>query len=100
MCYRKYPLEVERYQSGEDQEPESWRDLYFVRRFDTRSKRARAHAVDQVLKETEAKRLEEVGARIRTRRLEAEECKKEREVKLTDRAPPPAKRSRGGCKFK
>lgn len=52
----------------------------------------------QVFREAEAKRLEEVGSRIRSQRREAEERKKEREVKFTDRMPP-QKRSRGGCKL-
>lgn len=52
----------------------------------------------QVLRKAEAKRLEEVGSRIRSQRREAEERKKEREVKFTDRMPP-QKRSRGGCKL-
>lgn len=52
----------------------------------------------QVFQEAEAKRLEEVGSRIRSQRREAEERKKEREVKFTDRMPP-QKRSRGGCKL-
>lgn len=51
----------------------------------------------QVLREAEAKRFEELGSRLRTQRLEAEERKKEREVKLTDKVPPP-KRARIGCR--
>ncbi|KAJ6630538.1 RNA polymerase II transcription factor SIII subunit A-domain-containing protein [Mycena sp. CBHHK59/15] len=76
LCFRTYPTAAERYHLGHIQEPESWRDQYFV------------------LVEEEARRLEEVGSRIRGQRLEAEERKREREVKLTDRIPPP-KRSRG-----
>ena len=51
----------------------------------------------QVLRQAEARRFEELGSRLRNQRQEAEERKKEREVKLTDR-PPPSKRSRTGCK--
>ncbi|KAG6856378.1 hypothetical protein H0H87_005143 [Tephrocybe sp. NHM501043] len=47
------------------------------------------------LREAEAKRLEEASAKLRNQRLVAEERKKEREVKITDRLPPP-KRQRTG----
>jgi len=47
----------------------------------------------QVLQEEEAQRLEAAANRLRTQRLQAEERKKEREVKFTDRVPP-AKRAR------
>lgn len=53
----------------------------------------------QVLREAEARRFEELGSRLRIQRLEATERKKEREVKLTDKVPPP-KRPRTGCRFK
>ncbi|KII89125.1 hypothetical protein PLICRDRAFT_596548 [Plicaturopsis crispa FD-325 SS-3] len=76
-CFRAWPLVAERYLSQEEEEPESWRDQYFV------------------LREAEAKRIEEIGSRIRNRRLEAEERTKEKEIKLTDRIPP-TKRARGG----
>jgi elongin-A len=74
LCLRGYPLA---FSSDDTEEPESWRDRYFV------------------LQDAEAKRLEEVGLRMRSQRLEAEEKKREREVKLTDRVPP-EKRARGG----
>ncbi|KAF9014051.1 RNA polymerase II transcription factor SIII subunit A-domain-containing protein [Cyathus striatus] len=72
LCYRKYPTVIERYlfdDSGE--EPTSWKERYFL------------------LEVAEAKRLEEAASKLRSQRLEAEERKKEREVKLTDRVPPP-----------
>ncbi|KAK7467349.1 hypothetical protein VKT23_004406 [Stygiomarasmius scandens] len=72
LCFRLYPTSVERYQ---DDEPESWRKQYTV------------------LQEEEAQRLEAAANRLRTQRLQAEERKKEREVKFTDRVPP-AKRAR------
>ncbi|KAG6909630.1 hypothetical protein DXG01_016412 [Tephrocybe rancida] len=62
---------------GPEEDPRSWKDHYFF------------------LKEAEAKRLEEARAKLRNQRLVAEERKKEREVKLTDRLPPP-KRQRTG----
>ena len=52
----------------------------------------------QGLRQAEAKRFEELGSRLRFQRLEAEERKKEKEVKLTDKIPP-SKRSRTGCKL-
>ncbi|THU82896.1 hypothetical protein K435DRAFT_439714 [Dendrothele bispora CBS 962.96] len=72
LCFRLYPTSVERYQ---DDVPESWRTEYTV------------------LEEEEAQRLEAAANRLRTQRLQAEERKKEREVKFTDRVPP-AKRAR------
>lgn len=42
----------------------------------------------KVLQKAEAKHLEEVGSRLRSQRLEHEQQKKEREVKITDRIPP------------
>jgi len=58
------------------EEPESWRDQFFA------------------LRHEEAKRFEELGSRLRHQRIEAEERKKEKEVKFTDRMPP-SKRPRG-----
>lgn len=52
--------------------------------------------VPQFLREEEAHRIEEAGNKLRSQRLEAEEKKREREVKLTDGLPPP-KRQRTGC---
>ncbi|KIM79680.1 hypothetical protein PILCRDRAFT_552435 [Piloderma croceum F 1598] len=76
MCFKCYPLAADRYHSGLLEEPESWRDQFFA------------------LRHEEAKRFEELGSRLRHQRIEAEERKKEKEVKLTDRMPP-SKRPRG-----
>jgi len=54
------------------------------------------HKLLQILRETEARRLEEVGTRLQIKRLIADGEKKEREVKITDWMPP-TKRSRGRC---
>ncbi|KAG6865927.1 hypothetical protein C0991_010428 [Blastosporella zonata] len=53
-------------------------------------------SVKEFLKEAEAKRLEEASAKLRNQRLVAEERKKEREVKITDRLPPPKRQRTGG----
>jgi hypothetical protein len=95
MCFKCYPLAADRYHSGDLKEPESWREQFFVRacKFLTRTNLT----CMQGLRQAEAKRFEELGSRLRFQRLEAEERKKEKEVKLTDRIPP-SKRSRTGCK--
>ncbi|KAH6918389.1 RNA polymerase II transcription factor SIII subunit A-domain-containing protein [Coprinopsis sp. MPI-PUGE-AT-0042] len=81
LCFRKYRrlAEDNGYNQDEDpDEPDSWKERYFH------------------LERAEARRIEEIGSKIRSQRLEAEEeRKKEREVKFTDRLPPP-KRSRTG----
>ncbi|KAJ3480709.1 hypothetical protein NLJ89_g12263 [Agrocybe chaxingu] len=79
LCFRKYRLTaVERYSFDDDpQEPDSWKSRYF---------------------DAEAKRIEEVGSRIRSQRREADERKKEKEVKYTDRVPPPKRPRMGACK--
>ncbi|KIJ69081.1 hypothetical protein HYDPIDRAFT_105654 [Hydnomerulius pinastri MD-312] len=77
LCFKSYPLLAEQLTRNGGVQPESWRDQYFL------------------LREAEAHRLEEAASRLRSQRMEADERKKEREVKLTDRLPP-AKRARGG----
>ncbi|KAF6763963.1 RNA polymerase II transcription factor SIII subunit A-domain-containing protein [Ephemerocybe angulata] len=79
MCFQKYRLIAEEHYSPSDEpeDPDSWKNRYFF------------------LQEAEIKRFEEVGSRIRSQRMEADERKKEREVRFTDRVPPP-KRSRTG----
>ncbi|KAL0577933.1 hypothetical protein V5O48_004040 [Marasmius crinis-equi] len=77
LCFKRFPVPTERYREGESSRPNSWRSHY--------------HAL---LKEEE-QRLEAVGSRIRSQRLEADEGKKGREVKFIDRAPP-QKRARWG----
>ncbi|KAI0071757.1 hypothetical protein K474DRAFT_1652078 [Panus rudis PR-1116 ss-1] len=68
LCFRAYPLLAKR--TYEVDEPESWRDAYFV------------------LQDLETKRLEDIGTRLRTQREEAELRKKESSIKITDRVPP------------
>ncbi|KAJ3801477.1 RNA polymerase II transcription factor SIII subunit A-domain-containing protein [Lentinula aff. detonsa] len=77
LCRRTYSAMMERLEDGTDAVPDSWRTHFYI------------------LREAEARRLEEVGSRIRSQRLEADERKKEREVKFTERLPPP-KRQRTG----
>ncbi|TFK54697.1 hypothetical protein OE88DRAFT_1673844 [Heliocybe sulcata] len=73
LCFRKHVVPcTDRYA---DDEPDSWRGQFFL------------------LEKEQAKRLEEVGSRIRSQRQQAEERKKESQIKLTDRLPP-SKRSR------
>ncbi|KAJ6597195.1 RNA polymerase II transcription factor SIII subunit A-domain-containing protein [Mycena vulgaris] len=74
LCFRDYVSAAERYHRGQIQEPESWKDQYFV------------------LVEEEARRIEEVGSKIRRQRLEAEERKKEQEIKITTQHPPSKRR--------
>ncbi|KAG5654116.1 hypothetical protein H0H81_007168 [Sphagnurus paluster] len=74
LCYSAYPLAIEKYST----EPESWKDLFFL------------------VREAETKRLEEASNKLRNQRLEAEERKREREVKLTDRVPPPKRQKTFG----
>jgi hypothetical protein len=45
------------------------------------------------------KRLEEISARMKSQRLEAEERKKQKEIKFTNRVPP-MKRARGCESFR
>ncbi|KAG1723210.1 RNA polymerase II transcription factor SIII subunit A-domain-containing protein [Suillus lakei] len=71
LCWRTFPLLAEQYLQEGSEAPESWREQFFL------------------LREAEAKRLELVGSRLRSQRMEADERKKEREVKITDRLPPP-----------
>ncbi|KAG7092654.1 hypothetical protein E1B28_008991 [Marasmius oreades] len=75
ICFRSYSKATERYREGESSSPKCWRNYYFV------------------LVKEEKERLEAVGSKIRTQRLEAAENKKGREVKFIERAPP-QKRSR------
>lgn len=43
------------------------------------------------------RRFEEVGSKIRSQRMEADTRKREREVRITDRLPPPKRPRTGGC---
>ncbi|KAF9484689.1 hypothetical protein BDN70DRAFT_872212 [Pholiota conissans] len=82
LCFRKYRLTaLERYSVDDDpQEPDSWKSRYFA------------------LQDAEAKRMDELGSRLRIQRMEADERKKEKEVKYTDRLPDP-KRARTGSSW-
>lgn len=75
-CSREHQVETEEYSSGFLAPPKSWRVLFF----DLRARKE--------------KRLEEIGAKMKTQRLEAEERKRQKEIKFTDRLPP-MKRARG-----
>ncbi|KXN92273.1 Transcription elongation factor B polypeptide 3 [Leucoagaricus sp. SymC.cos] len=78
LCIRKYPTAVEKYLDDDSLEPRSWRERYMV------------------LKHEEERRFERLGSKLKAQRMEAEERKKEREVKLTDRVPPPKRPRTGG----
>ncbi|KAH9996851.1 RNA polymerase II transcription factor SIII subunit A-domain-containing protein [Russula vinacea] len=80
LCFREFQVEAEEYSSGSLPPPKSWRDLFFVRDFWFPTRKE--------------KRLEEISARMKTQRLEAEKRKREKEIKFTDRLPP-MKRARG-----
>ncbi|KAF8476756.1 RNA polymerase II transcription factor SIII subunit A-domain-containing protein [Gautieria morchelliformis] len=75
LCFRDFPRSKSQYEKREFPEPECWRKQYFVCRG------------------SEEKRLEEVGTRIRCRREEVDQEKKDRQVVYTDRLPP-SKRAR------
>jgi hypothetical protein len=85
------------YEVGKLEEPESWKDKFFVLFYSIPQPVLLINLTQQDLREEEAKRLEMLGAKLRNKRVEHEERKKEREVKLTDRLPP-SKRQRA-CAF-
>ncbi|KAJ7047106.1 RNA polymerase II transcription factor SIII subunit A-domain-containing protein [Mycena alexandri] len=74
LSLQRYPLAAERYNRGDLEEPESWKTQYFV------------------LVEEEAQRIEQAGIKIRRQRQEAEDRKKEQEIKLTTQLPPAKRR--------
>ncbi|KAH9483890.1 Elongin-A [Psilocybe cubensis] len=76
-CFSDYPLPAERYIDDDPEEPETWRSRFLE------------------LRESESKRMDELASKLRTQRMEADERKKEKEVKYTDRVPS-AKRPRYG----
>ncbi|KAI9458265.1 RNA polymerase II transcription factor SIII subunit A-domain-containing protein [Russula earlei] len=76
QCYREHLAEAEECSSRSLVPSEPWRDIFF----DLRAKKE--------------KRLQEISARMKSQRLEAEERKKQKEIKFTDRLPP-MKRTRG-----
>lgn len=92
LCFREFQVEAEEYSSGSLPPPKSWRDLFFVRDFCNTQKLVLT--CQQGFRTRKEKRLEEISARMKTQRLEAEKRKREKEIKFTDRLPP-MKRSRG-----
>ncbi|EIW84916.1 hypothetical protein CONPUDRAFT_162236 [Coniophora puteana RWD-64-598 SS2] len=78
LCLKTYPMFKEQWTSGGAQDLGSWRDQFFI------------------LRAAEAERLEKVGNKLRNQRLEEAERKREREIKLTDRVPPPKRARIGG----
>ncbi|KAL5511800.1 hypothetical protein ACEPAH_5018 [Sanghuangporus vaninii] len=71
ICIRSYPLIVDQKLNPAYEEPESWRDEFFR------------------IKGEQDKRFEDAANRIRNQRIEAEELKRKRQAKLTDRVVPP-----------
>ncbi|KAH9966829.1 hypothetical protein BC827DRAFT_701991 [Russula dissimulans] len=92
QCFREHLSDAEEYSSGSLVPPKSWRDLFFVRgllqHLNSISR------LGQDLRAKKEKRLEEISARMKSQRLEAEERKRQKEIKFTDRLPP-TKRARG-----
>ncbi|KAH9950267.1 RNA polymerase II transcription factor SIII subunit A-domain-containing protein [Amylocystis lapponica] len=76
LCFRTYPLLANKYQADLTEEPQSWRGAFYE------------------LRDLEARRLDLASERLRSSRQEAEERKKETQIKITDKLPP-AKRSKG-----
>ncbi|KAJ7074313.1 RNA polymerase II transcription factor SIII subunit A-domain-containing protein [Mycena amicta] len=76
LCFRTYPTAVERYNRGQLPEPVSWREQYF-----------------SLVKE-EARRIEEAGNKLRRQRQEADDRRKEQEVKFTAQVPQGKRRCR------
>ena len=97
LCFKSYPLLAEQLARNVDEQPDSWRDQYFVCPRPLSAEEPRFTYPPQLLREAEAHRLEEVASRLRNQRMEAAERKKEREVKLTDKLPP-TRRARTACK--
>lgn len=101
MCLQKYRMLADEYYSveKEPQEPDSWRNRFYVRALSmSYSPSTDAALIQKFLQEAEIKRFEEVGQRIRSQRMEADERKREREVRFTDRVPPPKRLRTGVCK--
>ena len=97
LCLRSFPLAVEKYEAEDALEPDSWKELFFVSLYLPHEwKTPRPLLPRKVFREQENLRLEEAINRLRSRREEQVELKKEKEVKLTDRQPP-SKRTRCRC---
>ncbi|KAF9558037.1 hypothetical protein CPC08DRAFT_668052 [Agrocybe pediades] len=69
LCFRNHSIMAnERYSlDDEPEEGDSWRDRYYV------------------LKEAEARRIDELGSKLRNQRMEADERKKDKGLKYSDR---------------
>ena len=79
------------------QDPDSWRARCLVSLHQAPSARHTSFDIKfKLLKVVEEKLLEEARSKLRSKLMKAVEHKKEREVKYTDRVPPP-KRARTGC---
>jgi len=74
LCNQDFLIESTKY-LNDSSEPASWRVLY------------------EELKELRERKLEEAGSRLRNSRLDEEQRRRERNIKITDRLPP-MKRSR------
>ncbi|KAF9059530.1 RNA polymerase II transcription factor SIII subunit A-domain-containing protein [Rhodocollybia butyracea] len=72
-----YPAMADKCEDGSDGRPGFWRAQFFI------------------LREAEAKRLEEAASLLRSKKAKADEHKKKREIKVIDSMPPP-KRQRTG----
>lgn len=92
-------MALERYSVEDDPlEPESWKSRLFVSLDPLFFHQILPLTLpSKVLRDAEARRIEEVGSKLRIQRMEADERKKEKEIKFTDRVPV-AKRPRTGCK--
>ncbi|TCD66195.1 hypothetical protein EIP91_001689 [Steccherinum ochraceum] len=72
LCFSLYPLAAQ--SVCMEREPASWRESFFC------------------IREQEARRFEDLKVRLRSQREEAEQRKKEGQVKYTDRLPPAKRR--------
>lgn len=101
LCFRDYYLTaVKRYSPDViPVEPDSWRARYFVRhgRPSFRSAYLLTRISVQEIQDAEARRMDELGTKLRLQSQEADQRKRQREIKFTDRVPQP-KRFKGGCK--
>ena len=99
MCFRECRLTAVGRYSVDDvpQDPDSWRARCLVSLYQAPSAHHTSFDIKfKLLKVVEEKLLEEARSKLRSKLMKAVEHKKEREVKYTDRVPPP-KRARTGC---
>jgi elongin-A len=90
LCQNTYKQFWAEYEDGRHQEPDSWKEKFFVRKSPYRNHEPHLH-YSQDLRIQEAKKFEMLGAKLRNKRVEHEERKKEKEVKYTDKVPPAKK---------